>query len=601
MENLVIAEVEIDGKPIPHYTDIFLQQHFNQHHVFSIKLNHDVLETFGSFGLDNSKNLIGKSVIIKFFQVSLSNRKPAYEFAGIITEIAMVQSNSASGDLLIKGFSPTILLEDGTRYASFNDKNLKDIVTQSIQSGMSKTNAQTHIAPNYTNPIKYISQYKESTFHFLNRLSSVYGELFYYNGSTLIFGQPQSLEFVDVVYGVDMNDMQLNLHVEPIEVWESGYVSEDNTFITSRGDNLNGLDEYANHVVQVSNNLYSDVDDIPLLQRVKNIKEATTLVNKRKEAIAAGLVVLSGSTNNPNIVLGCVADVKISKNNGSVFTKADYGAYLVTSITHHISGTGKYYNSFKALSGWVKGIPVYNAAMPVGEPQMGWITDNNDPAKIGRVRVKMEWQQDNEKTDWIWVMTPDAGGGKDGAPNRGFVVIPEVGDRVMIGFTFNNPDRPFVMGSLFHGKSGGGKDKGRTIINNFNTTIQLLELEINIIDGNGNLIKIDGNGNINIQSSVSISLKCGSSEIKATTDKISLIAPHIFIQGTSDVNMCSDASTQTWIAGTNIDINGTNAKIHGKTQVNVEGGKINVHADAKVDINGKASVDVAGGMVNINP
>ena len=40
--------------------------------------------------------------------------------------------------------------------------------------------------------------------------------------------------------------------------------------------------------------------------------------------------------------------------------------------------------------------------------------------------------------------------------NRGFMAIPEVGDQVMVAFQHNLPDRPFVMGGMFHGKVGVG-------------------------------------------------------------------------------------------------------------------------------------------------
>jgi len=36
------------------------------------------------------------------------------------------------------------------------------------------------------------------------------------------------------------------------------------------------------------------------------------------------------------------------------------------------------------------------------------------------------------------------------------VFIPEKGDQVLVGFRYNNPNRPFVLGSLFNGKNGGG-------------------------------------------------------------------------------------------------------------------------------------------------
>jgi type VI secretion system secreted protein VgrG len=603
MESLVVAEIFVDGNRLEHFNDVFLTQRFNQHHEFSIRVNHDVLESSGSFRLDNSKDLIGKGALIKLVQTFGVARETAYEFSGLICEIGMLNSQNGTADLVIKGYSPTILLEDGPRLASFNNKTLKDVVTATMQP-VTDFAFFDNINPENENPIKYVCQYQESSFHFLNRLSSDYGELFYYDGSTVIFGHPETMEFVEVIYGEDMSSMQLNLHVEPIEANKYAYTSKKNERLDSRGSPLTGLGEYPQRVVDASNELFPNPDDLPLMQSVETQGEADTFVNKNKKAIAAGLVVLTGTTNNPGIFLGCVADIKISRRNGDLFQTEDYGVYDVIGMTHHITGNGKYYNTFEAMAVTTGGsIPVHNVRMPVAETQMGWIVDNDDPAKIGRVRVRMLWQRKDkdEKTDWIWVMTPDAGAGKDGAQNRGLVVIPEVGDRVMIGFTYNNPDRPFVMGSMFHGKSGSGKANGRTIINNFGCLIQLLEIGINIVDASGNLITIDGNGNISISSSVSISLKCGdNSEIKVTTDTISLIAPHIYIRGTTDVNMCSNLATQTWIAGDNIDINGVNAKVHGTTQTNIIGGKINVNADAKIKITGGGTVEINGALVKLN-
>ena len=51
----------------------------------------------------------------------------AYEFKGLICEVATTKANNANGELILKGFSPTILLEDGVGYASFNNKTLSDI------------------------------------------------------------------------------------------------------------------------------------------------------------------------------------------------------------------------------------------------------------------------------------------------------------------------------------------------------------------------------------------------------------------------------------------------------------------------------------------
>ncbi len=595
----MVAELEIDGNRVEHFTDIFLRQRFNEHHEFSIRINHDVLESFGSFGLDNSKNLIGKSAVIRLVEKATTSQT-AYEFTGIICEIGMAQSYSSTGDLLIKGYSPTILLEDKTRLASFNEKTLTDIVTHTIQAGLSKANCPFSIDPKYSGSIRYKCQYNESSFHFVNRLSSDYGELFYYDGSKVIFGVPPVQEFVEVIYGEDMSDMQLSMHVEPIEAWRYAYASRDGVLVTSRGDDIDGLDNYAKHVVQVSNDLYSDLDELPLIPRVETEAEVKNFVNKAKEAIAARLVVLRGTTNNPRVHIGCAADIKISKRDGNFFKKEDYGVYLVTNITHHITSTGKYYNTFEALSGWVKGIPVYNAAMPIAETQYGWIADNADPDNLGRVRVQLLWQKDDEKTDWIWVMTPDAGPGKDGARGGGFVFRPEIGDRVVVGFVFNSPDRPFVMGSFFHGKSGSTSTSRCITGRSTTASVCIVGDAIHIVDGGtGNKIILEGNGKITMDSTTSIKIKVGSSELNIETSKITIKATDVKIdsttadiQGSSKAVIKKNDSTYFKAEGSQVTMEAATAEVKGTTEAKMGG--------PQVKITGTAKTEIKGGIVDIN-
>ncbi len=67
----------------------------------------------------------------------------------------------------------------------------------------------------------------------------------------------------------------------------------------------------------------------------------------------------------------------------------------------------------------------------------------------------VDWQL-HDTTSFIRMMSPDAGGIDQVTQNRGYVAIPEVGDQVMVGFVHNHPDRPLVMGCMFHGQVGLG-------------------------------------------------------------------------------------------------------------------------------------------------
>ena len=101
------------------------------------------------------------------------------------------------------------------------------------------------------------------------------------------------------------------------------------------------------------------------------------------------------------------------------------------------------------------------------------------------------------------MMSPDAGGTDQVTQNRGYVAIPEVGDQVMVGFVHNHPDRPFVMGGMFHGQvglSGGANNSVKSIQTRSGHRIIFTEDEsIIITDKSGNEIHLDTTGsNINI-------------------------------------------------------------------------------------------------------
>lgn len=131
--------------------------------------------------------------------------------------------------------------------------------------------------------------------------------------------------------------------------------------------------------------------------------------------------------------------------------------------------------------------------------------------------VKFDWQLHNT-TDFIRMMSPDAGGTDQVSQNRGYVAIPEVGDQVMVGFVHNHPDRPFVMGGMFHGGVGlgGGTDNRlKSIMTRSGHKVVFTEDEsIIITDKSGNEIHLDTTGsNINITAPETMTLNCKNMNI----------------------------------------------------------------------------------------
>ena len=210
---------------------------------------------------------------------------------------------------------------------------------------------------------------------------------------------------------------------------------------------------------------------------------------------------------------------------------------------------------------------------------MATVLSNADPHGAGRVQVRMNWQTDNMRTSWVRVMTPDGGGSKDVKSNRGFVFIPEVGDQVLLGFRHGDPARPYVMGSLFNGTTGGGGGQGNNCKSLTTRSGSSLKLDdsagsVTLHDKGTVNMNFDGAGNACIDAQAKIGLSVGNANSELILDKdgnVILAADSIisFMVGNSSIvidnNGININSSNINLNGTTINIKGTTNKIEGKT------------------------------------
>jgi uncharacterized protein involved in type VI secretion and phage assembly len=82
----------------------------------------------------------------------------------------------------------------------------------------------------------------------------------------------------------------------------------------------------------------------------------------------------------------------------------------------------------------------------VFEPVIGIVTDNKDPSKLGRVKLKIPILSEQDTTFWCPIIMLGAG------KNRGWFFIPEKDDEVLVMFEHGDLNRPLVVGALWNGK-----------------------------------------------------------------------------------------------------------------------------------------------------
>ena len=144
---------------------------------------------------------------------------------------------------------------------------------------------------------------------------------------------------------------------------------------------------------------------------------------------------------NPDIRPGKVVKLK---NMGKYI-----GQYYITE-TRHVLSDRVYSTEFEARglrNGDLLSILSPPTRLQPGQTFLvGKVTNNNDPKKWGRVRVKFPTLTEEHESNWARVVAIGAG------KNRGFDCLPEVDDEVLVGFEHGDIHRPFVLGGLWNGK-----------------------------------------------------------------------------------------------------------------------------------------------------
>ena len=159
---------------------------------------------------------------------------------------------------------------------------------------------------------------------------------------------------------------------------------------------------------------------------------------------------------------------------------------------------------------------------------VGVVTNNQDPDKLARVKVKFPWLSDSEESHWARLAAPMAG--KD----RGSFFLPEVDDEVLVAFEHGDLRFPYVLGALWNGQdtppadNADGKNNLRLIKSRSGHVIKLNDEDgketIEIVDKSGkNSIVIDtANNTLTITTDKDIALAAAQGTIKLEAQKIEM-------------------------------------------------------------------------------
>ena len=559
--------------------------------------------------INSSKKWLGESIVVKAANTPI--------FVGVVTNVQLHREGSDFGCIIVSGYSATYRMETAHSCFSWNDRTIGDVVKKLCE----QAKVQLELNPAFKETKDFICQYEESDFDFIRRLAHQYQEWMYFDGTKLIFGKPRKLaDPIRLEYGTTLSSLDIGLQTlarsEQVFSYHSG---ADREMQRMTPDLAYGHDKLAGEAFRASLGMFSKPARQHALPRISNETELVNYMGRKQAAETAETHYITAESQVPTLRVGSVISLYSSflERVGNL-SEESLGNFIIIEITHEVSQGSYYKNRFKAIPATIKALPSPKVRMPLAETQMATVLSNADPQGKGRVRVRMNWQTDGMQTGWVRVMTPDGGSSSDVKSNRGFVFIPEVGDQVLLGFRHGDPARPYVMGSLFNGTTGGGGGSNNSIKSlKTRSGISVILNDDNkslaIKDAGGSSIWLDGNGNIQITAPHSINFTStnitinahNNTHISSGNNLTTNIGNNWLISVGNTINNVASHMRNIIAGSLNIFTGISLWSSHEKMQIQTESftaigsKKMFLHSDEKLLANSKGTLDIkSDGCVN---
>ena len=422
-----------------------------------------VLKTEQDVAFSISNELLGASVKL---QVKTNRRdysqnicSEELNFEGVICNLASQRDTMSQGMLIqVTAFSPDYFLIDNLHCCSFENRTLASIVKEAVDEPTYKINLQ--LDPKMDKSIPYVVQYNENTYQFIARLAQRYGEFLYYEDNKLVFGKVVAKPSVTLHPDTDVLAYHYDLAMDHPH------------FVHGHHDYLeyeNYIDEATRYTGQSQHKLtdyvYAHSKDAfakPTLQNLHSSVQEDNDIDQLQESVKAQgfgarsmMMTCTLTTNRADIKLGSKITITegADQNDGSV-SIANHEELLVVRSVCRGTLNGHFENELTAIPAKAEYPPYANSDVyPVTETQRAIVKDNKDPEKLGRIRVQFSWQELQDDNMWTpWLRIAQAHGGD----NKGSYIIPEIDEEVMVGFENGNAEKPYVIGTLYHGKQHPG-------------------------------------------------------------------------------------------------------------------------------------------------
>ncbi len=275
----------------------------------------------------------------------------------------------------------------------------------------------------------------QSALEVLQQLSARSGVHFHLRQQTLhVFGPDGVGDPVPLRWGETLREARLDLNAaagaRPVQVgaWDPLVAASVTAEESGQGNGPDAGAVGASGPVRVAGGVASSDE------------EASALARAHAERRAATARALWGvADGDPRLRPGAVVEIAAGPSPDDDVLA---GRYTLTAVTHRVDDRAGY--SSELSSAATEPAPAATAA--AADVQLGTVADVNDPESRGRVAVTLD-ALDAVATEWLQVLTPAAG------PDKGLIMLPEVGDHVLVLAPGADAGRGVVLGGLY-GEAG---------------------------------------------------------------------------------------------------------------------------------------------------
>ncbi|MGH1516482.1 contractile injection system protein, VgrG/Pvc8 family [Chryseobacterium sp. JK1] len=348
INRVVKLDIVIEGKSISHFKHFRLQQSARTHHHFKLTLAHDSLDEVQNHNLEEARQFLGKRITVTFKYKDYEGKSPERTFVGVITQVAFSQKQMSLGNIVLEGYSPTILMDSTPHTQSFGGNqsvNTSIIADRIIKESLGTSKFDYRIETQNKGYINYSAQYCETHYNYLARLAEAYGEQFYYDGYILHFGKlPSSEKPIQLIYGSNVTDIKVELKAIHTKPEYFGYNSSSHAKMLGSDNKIKHLGDLSQKAYELNDGIFKTRSLIPTPINANMFLDVDDSQKSARGSKAVEVFTVSGNTTVPFLFIGCVADIDM-RNQDSNQT-SHFTTLMMTEIRHEVDARGYYTGSF---------------------------------------------------------------------------------------------------------------------------------------------------------------------------------------------------------------------------------------------------------------